>query len=258
MATYIHGKSAALLHGAYDISPWITEMASTQTIQPADTSHFGSNSKTYIVGQDDGTGTFSGLYDGTQSLTFPNGTTGINQIMMNAIAAEEAAAGGNTATPVTFGMEGISVGAACVLGGAKHTSYKITTVITDVNKIDGDIQFTGGVKGGYFLQSEAPMTTTFTGTALDNGVTPGATTKGARAHLHVLANANTGNVTAKIQHSTDNSTWVDLQSFTIVPTITLASEWITIAPQTINRYVRTLITLAGTGSVTAPVAFARH
>lgn len=257
MATYIHGKSAALLHGAYDISPWITQMAITQTIAPAETSHFGSNSKTYIVGQDDGTATFSGLYDGTQSLTFPNGTTGINQIMMLAIAAEEVAAGGNTATPITFGMEGVKVGAYCVLGGAKHTTYKVSTLVTDVNKIDGDVQFTGGVRGGYFLQDETSMTTTFTGTALDNGA-GGATTKGARAHLHVIANANTGNVTAKIQHSVDNVAWVDLQTFTVVPTITLASEWMVIAPQTINRYVRTLITLAGTGAVIAPVAFARH
>lgn len=252
MVTYIHGKGAAFLHGSYDLSPWTTDVSTSEVMTPADTSHFGSVSKTYIVGQNDGTATFSGLYDGTQT---PLSSIGSNDIFMTAIAAEKAAV--NLSTAITLGMEGISLGAAAILGCAKHTTYKIATVVSDVNKITGDIQFTGGVTGGNFLLGTGPQTATALLPSFDSGVGV-VTTLGARAHLHVLSNTLTGTLVVKIQHSTDNSTWVDLQTFTTILAATIGSEEIVIAPQTINRYIRATTTIGGTGSAVLPIAFARN
>ena len=73
-------------------------------------------------------------------------------------------------------------------------------------------------------------------------------------------NTRNGTVTMKIQHSTDNSTFVDLVTFTVVGSTTTTQERIVVAAgTTVNRYLRAQSTVAGTtGSITPIVAFARR
>lgn len=239
MTTYVHGKNSAFLHGAYRLSPWINSVKTTQTTQAADTSHFESNSKTYIVGQNDGTITFAGLYDGT--------TGAINDVMSAAIQS-------GVVTPVTFTPEGVSVGAAAVLALSESTTYDIENKVSDVEAINGTVQVTGGITPGVLLSDASDISASTDFDSVDLGA---GSTLGARSFLHVITNTSDDDFDAVVQHSTDNTVWVDLITFTTVPTVTTSSEYLSVTGA-VNRYVRLHTTLSGSDGVTAIVGFARN
>jgi hypothetical protein len=115
-----------------------------------------------------------------------------------------------------------------------------------------------GLESGIVLHAQSAETATVNGTSVDNAA---ASTNGAVGQLHVTAKADTTAVwTIKIQHSTDNSTFVDLITFTNVSNRTLAAGAQRIeVTGTINRYTRVQATLvSGTTSITPVVTFARR
>lgn len=251
MVTYVHGKGAALLHGVMDLSPWIRDAKMSAKIDTSDTSHFGSNSKTYIIGQNDGLLSFSGMYDGNK--VAQQTVTGINEYLSGVVVSDEA--GGNP-YPVAFAPGGIASGSTAYTGLAKQTDYEIATPIADVEVINGSIQLTGGFNPGEFLSSTATISATTNFTGVDDLA---LSTKGAFFTLHVLSNTMTGASTFKIQHSTDNATWADLlTTYTSVPTVTLSAQSGLIATgTTINRYLRLVATLSGTGALSVVATAAR-
>jgi hypothetical protein len=99
--------------------------------------------------------------------------------------------------------------------------------------------------------------TTTNGTNVDNTA---PSTNGGVAHLHVTANTRNGATTFKVQHSTDNSTWVDLVTFTSVTAATTGAQRVEVASgTTVQRHLRAQATTAGTtGSITYTVSFARR
>jgi len=222
---------------------------------PAETSHFGLNSKTYIAGQNDATATINGLYDGTNAVGQPGQPLGSNAIFAAACAAESA--GTAAGSVISMSAEGISVGSQAQLGLGKHTTYGISPVVSDVVKLTCNIQFTGGLSYGTWLLG---LTTAVTGTTNSTSRDDLASSLfGGRAHQHILSNTFNGATVGKIQHSVDNSVWVDLVTFTSVPATTVASEELVIAPGTlINRYVRSVTTISGTGAAVIPISFARN
>lgn len=103
---------------------------------------------------------------------------------------------------------------------------------------------------GVVLFNDA-LTATTNGSSVDNGA---ATSAGLHANLHITVTGS-GNYAFKIQHSTDNSTWVDLVSFTITGGA-LASEHVSVSG-TVNRYLRGVATRTG-GTCTAVMSAARN
>src|SRR4030095_11126959 len=79
---------------------------------------------------------------------------------------------------------------------------------------------------------------------------------GAVAHLHVLAFTGT-TATIKIQHSTDNSTWVDLITFTAVTAAGKQRATVNTGV-TINRFVRAIVSAGTFTSMTFLLAFGRR
>ena len=112
------------------------------------------------------------------------------------------------------------------------------------------------IENGVSLHDLVAETGTGNSTSTDNGA---ATTNGGVGHLHVTAIAGAApSVVIKIQHSTNNSTWADLLSFTAAAAAT--KERIEVAAgTTINRWLREVHTFGGTTtSITHNVAFARR
>ncbi len=111
-------------------------------------------------------------------------------------------------------------------------------------------------KPGY-LSSGSTVTATGNGTSVDNGA---STTNGGAGFLSVPVNTRNGNITVKIQHSADNSTFADLVTFTVVSSTTKTSQRVEVASgTTVNRYLRVNYTVAGSsGSATPVVAFTRR
>jgi hypothetical protein len=236
-----HGKDSRALLGKYDISTYLTEATASMSLDTAETSTFGSLAKTYLTGQNDGTISFSGLFDGDA----------------DAIAAIFEDVITNDLTPViTFASDGgLTLGRDATLALGKQTSYEVSAPVADIVSLNGEFQVTGGLRQGVILAGKAALAATTNGTSVDNTA---ATTLGATANLHVTANTRNSNSTIKVQHSADNSTWADLITFTVVGATTLTSESLT-ATGTVNRYLRAQTTLAtGTGSITITISIARR
>lgn len=249
MTTYVHGKNAALIHGSIDLSPWVRDAKAEAKIDTGDTSHFGSNAKTYLLGQNDGTFSFSGMYDGNKLVQ--QGVTGINEYMAGVIASEQA---GGTPVPVLLAPYGIGIGNSAIGGLAKQTSYGISLVISDIEQITADIQLTNGFVAGSFLSSLNPISASTNFASVDDVA---SSPLGAFLTLHILSNGSSGSGTYKIQHSTDNTVWVDLYTFTAVPATTLTAQSATVTG-TVNRYVRLAATLSGTGAVSVTASLSRN
>ena len=118
-------------------------------------------------------------------------------------------------------------------------------------------QADGVIDAGWSLAANKSVAAKTTGTSTDNAA---ASTNGGIGQLHVNANTWNAAANAKIQHSSDNVTFVDLVTFATVATTVKTSERIEVAAgTTVNRYLRAVITLtAGAGAITYQITFARR
>lgn len=135
--------------------------------------------------------------------------------------------------------------------------YDMNTKLKDAVMIDAEFATRGAVDDGYILSSPLSFITA-TGnnvTSLDNLV---SSVSGASAQLQIPSvTGTTPSAVFKVQHSSDNSSWADLFTFTAATAATSVRK--TIDPgTTINRYVRGLWTVTGTLPVFgAALTFAR-
>ena len=235
-----HGKDADLFVGKYDLSNYVNEVTASMSIDTAETSTIGNNTKSYITGQNDATVSVSGLFDG--------GAGAIEAVYADIID--------NDLTPaITIVYDGGTVGSRATIAQGKQTSYEIGIPVGDVVSLNGEFQVTGGMRQAVILAYNTALSATTNGSSVDN---TSSTTIGALANLHITANSRSTTTVVKVQHSADNSTWADLITFSTVAIGTVTSETISVSG-TINRYLRAQTTLtAGTGSITPTIAIARR
>lgn len=159
-----------------------------------------------------------------------------------------------TAPPLSICESGTSTaGLRALVVQAHDTSYQVTGTTGDTVAVSCEFQVDGSFGSGAFRGVVlAPLATYSTGTnttAVDNGST---TFGGLVANFHVLSNAEW--VTMKIQHSTDNSTWVDLLTST---SFSQNSSEHLVTPNVIYRYLRVNITASGSTTPRLIVTAAR-
>lgn len=240
---FIHGKDAAVIHGAYPLTSFLNDGSVSQDVETAETTAFGAagGAKTYITGLRDATLSASGMFDGDASA--------VDVVLSGSI-------GSDTLSPVLFAQSGIAAGNRCYILQGKTTSYEVSAPVGDVVSVSYDAQADGGADDAILLTALAAVTATGNGSSQDNSA---STANGGIAQLHVTANTMNNNMVFKVQHSADNSTWADLATFTTVATTVTTSERVTVASgTTVNRYLRANYTASGTGSVTFTMAFARR
>ena len=239
---FIHGKSAGVLYGAYDLSAFFNEASMSQSVETAETTTFGSGAKSYITGLKDGTFSLSGMFDGVAA--------GIDEVI-------SASVGDSANVPITIIPQQAATMVVCDVsfsGETLETSYEVSSPVGDVVSANMEGQITGGMDRGIILAPKTVVSATATGTSVDQTA---STTNGGVGYLHVTANTRNGAITVKVQHSSDNSTFADLITFTSVSSTTIVSERIAVTG-TVNRYVRASYTVAGSsGSATTTVAFSR-
>jgi hypothetical protein len=239
---FIHGKSAGVLYGAYDLSAFFNEASMSQSVETAETTTFGSGAKSYITGLKDGTFSLSGMFDGVAA--------GIDEVI-------SASVGDSANVPITIIPQQAAtmvVSDVSFSGETLETSYEVSSPVGDVVSANMEGQITGGMDRGIILAPKTVVSATATGTSVDQTA---STTNGGVGYLHVTANTRNGAITVKVQHSSDNSTFADLITFTSVSSTTIVSERIAVTG-TVNRYVRASYTVAGSsGSATTTVAFSR-
>lgn len=142
MATYVHGKGASFsMDNAsgtpVDYSDIVTEANISIQIDTADTSHFGSNAKTYITGQNDATSNVTGLFDRGRLTTI---IAAFNALMNGTVQG----------LTVTLGPEGTGTGAIKIEQEMILTSLEVGASIGDAVSLSFELQRTGATTFGTF------------------------------------------------------------------------------------------------------------
>lgn len=237
--SFVHGKNTVVLFNATDMSAYLKEASASQAVETSDVTAFGASAKSYIVGLKDGTVSLTGMFDGTSGAS--------DAIFAGALAA--------SAGVLSVFPEGAALGKRGMTASIHETSYNLSSPVTDVVSASAEMQATGGVDNAVSLHALAEETATGNATSHDGTA---SSSNGGAGTLHVTANSHDGSTTIKIQHSADNSTWVDLVTFSAVSTTATTQEQV-IVSGTVNRYLRATHTLAGSsGGVTYQASFGRR
>lgn len=143
MATYVHGKGARFnmdnASGVLtDYSDVVTEANISISTDTADTSHFGSNAKTYIVGQNDATSSVSALFDRALLTTLTSTMTAIQNGTLASVTVELA-------------PEGTAPGATKISQEMLITSLEIGASVGDVVSASFELQRTGPTTFGTYV-----------------------------------------------------------------------------------------------------------
>lgn len=142
MPTFKHGKDAffALDNSSgtlTDISNTVNEVTLPREIETAETTAFGDDDKTYIVGLGDATISVSGMFDATVNTHINGLITGLK-------------AGTPTTATYRYGPSGCVSGAPFLQGEALVTSYEIGSPVGDVVTYSLELQCTASVTGSTF------------------------------------------------------------------------------------------------------------
>ena len=164
------------------------------------------------------------------------------------------------ATPgiLSYAQLGFAIGNPAILLYLNSIRFGVESIVEDLNKLSFNAEAAEDAADfGVSLHAYAAETSSTNSASVDNAA---ATTNGGVGVIHVAAisGTSTPTLTAKIQHSVDNSVWVDLITFTALTAV--GKQRVEVAAgTTINRYLRTISTITGSSpSFTYATGFARR
>ena len=234
---FVHGKDSVIFLNQNNVSSYLNNVDFNRTADIAETTAFGNDNKNYIAGDKDGTVSLTGMFDATAD--------SILQPLL----------GSSTDTSVCIGADGITDGKSIFFGIGPITNYGQSSPVGDVVATSFDLQANAGLFNGLVLDN-ATITATGNSTATDNS---SSTANGGAgiAIVTSVSGTSTPTATIKIQHSSDDSTYVDLVTFTNFTAV--GSQVSEVASgTTINRYLRVNYTITGTNpSFACIVGFGR-
>lgn len=239
--TKVHGKSALVLVDQFNLSTFLKTANVSNSAALDETGCFGSTAKERDVpGLFEAKADFNGFYDPAASASWERFKAHVlGDYAVITVVPEGAAAAG-------------AIGNLCEMGKGQFTMADVPADVDKVTPISASAEADDAWDLGIILHPNTAETAAVNSNSVDESA---ATTEGGVGHLHVLA-ATGATVTVKIQHSTDDSTWADLITFTSVTGV--VKERIELgAAVTVNRYVRCIITGTLT-SLTYVVAFSRR
>ena len=237
------GLNASVMFNGYDLSTYFNKAAMNATVNLLDATTFqpSGGDKIYVPGFTDGSLSLEGFFESDAS------APEVGDVLDTVLGSE-------TKQVVTISPENVdTLGNRCYLLDADTVSYEVSSPVAGLVQCNAQLQSSGGVGYGRILQVKGALTATGNGTSYDSGA---SSTGGGVGHIHATTvSGTTPTLTGKIQHSSDNSSWSDLISFTQLTDE--GAERIEVSG-TVNRYLRFIRTIGGTGpSFTVTVAFAR-
>ena len=237
---FVNSNQTRLIYGTNPLAAYLKSATPAFAADMLDTTTLADTSKVYAVGLTEYMLNVDGLFDST---------TTAGDVWAN-ITADIAA---GTTEPVSVASEGFAVGNSVWVLPVKVATYEVGGSVADLVTFTMSMQAAIAPAVGRSLSDLTAYTATTNGTSVDNAA---ASSNGAVANLHVTARSGTSPTLAvTIQHSTNNSTWTTLATFTTATAVT--SETVTVAG-TVNRYTRAVFTVGGTSpSFTAQVSLAR-
>ena len=136
MPTFVHGKSVDFAlddtsGSSRNISDTLNSVDFPEVTETADTTAFGSSSRSFIVGLESATFSISGLWDATVAGYIKGGTEPASR-------------------SVIYGPAGSTGGNVKYTGEAILTNYSISSPVGDVVTYSVDLQVTGAVTRGTY------------------------------------------------------------------------------------------------------------
>ncbi len=239
MAT-VHGKGAAVYYDGYDISSYLTRIAINPNLALAEDTAFGDSSESFIAGIRGGTIDFDGWFDSAAGASDAVLATALGsevQVLMHYPGGDAAIGerGYATAGTQSDDVRTSEIGSAVALSGSITAEVGIESI-----------------ESAHILSAE---TATGTDSTIDNGA---SSSNGAAGYIICSAYDSITSIDVKLEHSATGAFGgeeADLLTFTQI-TAANAAERVA-ATGTVNRYVRCSWTVAGSGSATFAVGFAR-
>lgn len=237
---FINSNNTTILHGALPLAAYLRSVTPSANVDMLDVTSLADTSKSYIAGLEEFTLNIDGMFDNaTGAGTLWDTITG--QL------------GGSTPVATSIAPTGFASGNSVWLIPALTANYEPSSAVADVVNFSASFNAGQSANIGVSLLDLAALTATGNGSSVDNSA---ATSNGYVAHLHVTAvSGTTPSMTMLIQHSTNNSTWSTLATFTAA---TAATSQVVTGSGTVNRYIRASYTITGTTpSFTTQISLAR-
>jgi hypothetical protein len=150
--------------------------------------------------------------------------------------------GGDTLGQPFVGFSGVCKG-----------SYETLCQMGKLTKANTTFLFNGAFDDGVILHPLAARTTDTNGTTVDQSA---GTSAGGAGYVQCTAFSGFSGVVVTIEHSTDGSSWATLLTFTTIAAAPTAER--VAVSGTVNRYVRAVVDVTGSGSITVFVGFNRN
>jgi hypothetical protein len=237
MAGVVQTTGAFLING-FDATSYLksVERNAEQDILDCTTLGVTNMARTYQPGLASRTVSAEGLW----SVVAGDATTSIDKEFGTALSS--------TAHPiVTIGDVAPVIGGPAYMYNLVEAKYSIKEVVGDLVMAQFEGKATDQTNNksfatGVWLMTQQAVTATVNGTSYDS--TSGGT--GYMAQCHVTDGSAL--LTVKIQHSTDNSSWSDLVSFTAFTVSSAEQKFSTVT--SVNRYVRGIVSaFSGTSAL---------
>ena len=238
---FISTNQTKLIYGTNSLAAILRTVSPSATVDMLDATTLNDTAKTFVPGLEDMALSVDGLFDNTTSAG-------------SAFANITAAISATSTVPTSVAPSGFAVTNPVWLLPAKTITYEVTSAVADLVQFSMSLGAATAPSLGVSLADLAVVSATGNGTSVDNAA---GTTNGGIAQLHVTAvSGTTPTLAVIVQHSTNNSTWTTLGTFTTATAAT--SETITFSG-TVNRYVRASYTAGGTSpQFTCQVSLARN
>lgn len=243
--SFVHGSSTVVL---------VNEKVVSSEVSGWTVTHNRAMSEVTTVGQTAGSAGASfipGLMSGTLGLRGPQNA----DPTLGLTAEIQAAIGVDNAFLATCLPDGTAIGKPALFILGDPTEYTVDAAVADAVGMTFSAAADESAEMGYVIHALGAETVDGNGTAVDRGTVSTPSTRGLVAAIHVTAYAGLTGAAIKIQHSPDNAAWADLVAFTNITAI--GQERVRVATgTTVNRYLRVVTDVTGTGSVTFLVAAA--
>ena len=222
------GKHTKVWIGGYHLTTRISDAKPSAMFDEVEASGYEQD-KNYMKGQADSAISIDGYFNKAtgsthEALKTLNGDSGV--IVSLAL--------GNNTAPV--------LGDVTVSLFAEQTNYQPSSDKAGAIGVHADFKSRGYSLEFGRLLANATVTANGQQSSVDNTA---SSANGGVGFLHILGLSAGDTITVKIQHSSNNSTWADLITFTMNGSV-IGAERIAVAG-TINRYVRASYTVTGSG-----------
>lgn len=224
---------ARVFINGFDLSAYLTTITDTADRNMLDTTNFASTggAREFQPGISERTISAEGFF----AYNSVDDVFSVDKLFSDALDA-------SSERLISYGTQGaITAGDIATMANIKQASYNVGATYGELIMSSFEAKATAavGLKGyarGVWLISQV-----FTGAANGASYDNAASSTGYFAHVH-NTNAD-GTATVKIQHSSDNSVWVDLIDFGAVAAV--AAEQAYNTATSVNRYVRVIVTAIG-------------